>query len=69
MAAGELPDDQCRSGPNNRRNDRRQAAPIRELRMEERVVFVELLAELVGDDFEAGAQFAGVEGNASLRGE
>ena len=31
--------------------------------MQSGVVFVELFAELVGDDFEAGAQLAGVEGN------
>ena len=31
--------------------------------MESRVVLVEPFAELVGDDFEAGAELAGVEGN------
>jgi hypothetical protein len=31
--------------------------------MESRVVFVEPFAELVGNDFEAGAQLARVEGN------
>ena len=63
MAAGELSNDECWREPNNRRNHRRQAAPIRELRMEYRVVFVEPFAELVGDDFEAGSEFAGGEGN------
>ena len=37
--------------------------------MEYRVVFVEPFAELVGNDFEAGSEFAGGEGNQSLRGE
>lgn len=31
--------------------------------MEQRIVLVELFAELVGDDFEAGTQPAGVEGD------
>jgi hypothetical protein len=31
--------------------------------VEYRVVFVESFAELVGDDFEAGSEFAGGEGN------
>ena len=56
MAAGELADCQRRSGSHNRRNHRRQAASVRELRMQQRVVFVELFAELIGNDFEAGAQ-------------
>jgi hypothetical protein len=64
MATGELSNDECWRKANNRRNHRRQAAPIRELRMEYRVVFVESFAELVGDDFEAGSEFAGVEGNS-----
>src|ERR1019366_5369604 len=63
VAAGELSNNECWRKPNNRRNHRRQAAPIRELRMEYRVVFVEPFAELVGNDFEAGSEFAGGEGN------
>ena len=63
MAAGKLPNDECGRRPHDRRNDRRQAAPVRELRVEDGVVFVQLFAELVGDDFEAGAEPAGVEGN------
>ena len=69
MAAGELPNGECGSGPHDRRNDRCQAAPVRELRVEHGVVFVELFAELVGDDFEAGAQPAGVEGNGRFAAE
>jgi hypothetical protein len=63
MAAGELPNGERRRGAHDRRNDRRKAASVRELRMEQRVVLVELFAELVGDHFEAGAQPAGVEGD------
>ena len=63
MAAGELSNNECRSEPDDRRNDGRKSAPIRELRMEYRVVFVELLAELIGNDFEAGSEFAGSEGD------
>ena len=66
MAAGELANGERRSRAHDRRNDRRQAASVRELRVEQRVVFVELFAELVGDHFEAGAQPAGVEGNGRL---
>ena len=61
MAAGELANDHRRRGAHDRRNDRRKAASVRELRIEQRVVFVELLAELVGNHFEARAQPAGVE--------
>ena len=43
--------------------DRRKAASVRELRVQERVVFVQPFAELIGDDFEAGAKPAGIEGN------
>jgi hypothetical protein len=64
VAAGELSDNECWSQPDNRRNDGRKAASIRELRMEYGVVFVELLAELVGNDFEAGSEFAGSEGDS-----
>src|SRR5208282_3460687 len=64
MATGELSNDECWRKANNRWNHCRQAAPIRELRMEYRVVFVEALAELVSNDFEACSEFAGVEGNS-----
>ena len=47
MAAGELPNGECGRRPHDRRNDRRQAASIRELSMENGVVFIELLAELL----------------------
>ena len=63
MAAGELPDCQCGSRAHNRRNHRRQAASVWELRVQEGIVFVEPFAELIGDHFEAGAELAGVEGN------
>ena len=64
MAAGELPNRQSGSRPHDRRNDRRQAAPVRELRVQHGIVFVQLFPELIGNHFEAGAQPAGVEGNA-----
>ena len=63
MAAGELPDCQGRCRAHDRRNHRRKTASVRELRIQEWVIFVEFLAELIGDDFEAGAKLAGVEGN------
>src|SRR5271166_1485815 len=63
IAAGEFPYCNCRGGTHERRNPRRNPASVRKLRMESRVVFVEPFAELVGDDFEAGAELAGVEGN------
>ncbi len=63
MAAGELPYGECRGRAHDRRNHRRQAASVRELRVQQGVVLVELLAELIGDHFEAGAELAGVEGN------
>ena len=63
MAAGKLPNGERGRRPHDRRNDRRQAAPVRELRVQDGVVFVQMFAELVGDDFEAGAEPAGVEGN------
>ena len=68
MAARELPNGECRSRPHDRRNDRRQAASVRELRVQYWVVFIELLAELIGNHFEAGAEPAGVEGNSLRRG-
>jgi hypothetical protein len=64
VAAAELSNNECRSEPDNRRNDGGKAASIRELRMEYRVVFVEFLAELIGNDFEAGSEFAGGEGDS-----
>ena len=64
MPARKLSDRQRRSRAHNRRNHCRQAASIRELRVQQRIVFVELLAEVIGDHFEAGAESAGVEGNA-----
>jgi hypothetical protein len=67
-AAGELANCERRIGPHNGRNDCRKAASVRELRVQERVVFVEPFAELIGNDFEAGAKPAGVEGNPPLRG-
>src|SRR5208337_3235761 len=62
-AAGELAYDHRRIGTHDRRNHSRKAASVRELRVQERVVFVEPFAELICDDFEAGAKPAGVEGN------
>lgn len=64
MAARELPNGQGGRRPHDRRNDRCQAAPVRELRVQDGVVFVQLLPELIGYHFEAGAQLAGVERNA-----
>src|SRR5487761_1175472 len=61
MAAGEFPYGERGSRAHDRRNDRRQAASVRKLRVQNRVVFVKPFAELVGNDFEAGAQSAGVE--------
>ena len=55
MAAGELADNHCWSGPHDRGNYRCQAAPIGKLGIEQRVVFVELLAESVGNYFETRA--------------
>src|SRR5580658_4248088 len=69
MAAGKLPDGEGRGWAHNRRNDRRQAASVRELRMEDRVIFVEPFAELIGNDFEAGAQPTGVEGDGRFAAE
>ena len=62
MAAGKLPNHERGRRPHDRRNDRRQAAPVRELRVQDGIVFVQMFAELVGNDFEAGAEPAGVEG-------
>ena len=66
MAAGEFPDGQRRRAAHDRRDDRRQPAPIRKLCVQEWVVLIELLAELIGDDFEAGSKLAGVERNVLL---
>ena len=63
MTAGELADNERRSRPHHGRNDCRKAASIRKLGVQQRVVFVEFLAKIVGDHFEAGAQLAGVEGD------
>ena len=54
MAAGEFPDDERRCTAHDRRDDRRQPTPVRELCVQEWVVLVELLTELIGNDFEAG---------------
>src|SRR5208283_333518 len=64
VAAGELSNNECWRESDDRRNNGGQAAPIRELRMEYGVVFVELLAELIGNDFQAGSEFAGGEGDS-----
>src|SRR5580692_1267398 len=61
MAAGELADGDGGTGFDDRRNDRRKAASIRELRMENRVVLVELFAQLVGNHLEAGAESGTLE--------
>ena len=61
MAAGELANDHRRRVANDRRNHRCKAAPIRELRVEQRVVFVEFLAQFVGNDFEPRAQTRRIE--------
>jgi len=66
MAAGELADDHGGSGANDWGNYGCQAASIGELRVEERVIFVELLAELIGDYFKARAQSRRVELNARV---
>jgi hypothetical protein len=66
MAARELADDHCWSGPNNWGDYRCQAAPIRKLGIEQRVVFVELFAEPVGNYFETRAQPSRVELNARV---
>jgi len=66
MAAVELSDRQRRSGAYGWRNRRCKAAPIRETRAQQRVVCIELLAQAVGDDFEARAQPAGVVGNGGF---
>src|SRR5437879_5616804 len=50
----------------NGRNDRCKAAPIRELRVQHGVVFVEFLTKLIGNHFESGAELAGVERNSSF---
>ena len=68
MAAGEFPDCECWSTAHNRRNHCRQAASVRELCVQKWIVLVELLAELIGDHFEAGSELAGVEGNGLLLG-
>ena len=68
MAAGELADGERRRGRPTGGMYRADAASVRELRVEQRIVFVEPFAELVGDHFEAGAQPAGVEGNAASGG-
>jgi hypothetical protein len=58
---GEVADHHRRRGPDDRRNHRCEAAPVRELRIEQRVVFIEFLAELVGNHFETRAQPRRVE--------
>jgi len=63
MAAGEFPDDERRCTAYDRRNDCRQATPVRELCVQEWVVLVELLTELISNNFEAGLKLAGLEGN------
>lgn len=63
VAARELSNHERRSESDNRRNDGGQAAPIRELRVQYWIVFVEPFAELIGDDFEAGSEFARREGD------
>ena len=60
-AAGELANRQRGSRTHDRRNHRRKAAAIGELRVEDGIVFIELFAELIGDHFEAGTEPAGVE--------
>src|SRR5580658_5276565 len=63
MAAWKLADSQRRGRADNRRNDRRQTASVGELRVQDGIVFVEPFAKLVGDHFEAGTEFARVEGH------
>ena len=66
MAAGELPYRERGRRAHNRRNDRRQATSVRELRVQDGVVFIQPFTKLVGNDFEAGAKPAGVEGKTRL---
>ena len=54
MAAGEFPDDERRCTAHNRRDDCRQPTPVRELCVQEWVVLVELLTQLISNNFEAG---------------
>jgi len=44
---GEVADHHRRRGPDDRRNHRCEAAPVRELRIEQRVVFIEFLPSLL----------------------
>src|ERR1700722_19348153 len=66
MAAGEFPDDERRCTAHNRRDDCRQPTPVRELCVQEGVVLVELLTQLISNNFEAGLEPAGVERNVLL---
>src|ERR1035437_8884077 len=66
FAARKLADNQRRRGPRHRRDDGRKAAAVRELRVEDWIILVQLFPEPVSDNFEAGAQLAGVEGNAFI---
>ena len=54
--------------PHDGWNDRRQAASVGELYVQPRIVFVEALAELVVDDFEARAEQAGSQRKWTLPG-
>ena len=57
------------AGRTTGRNHCGDAAPIRKLSMQERIVFIQFLAEVIRDHFEPGSQFARVESNASFRAD
>src|ERR1700677_2652473 len=63
MAAGELPDRQGGGRARNRRDHSAKPAPVWELGVQERVIFVKFLTELIGNHFEASPKPAGFEGN------
>ena len=66
LAAGKLADNQRWGRTCHWRDDRRKAAAVRELRIEDGIVLVQLFAKPIGNHFEAGAQLAGVEGNTFI---
>jgi hypothetical protein len=66
LPACELADDHGGRRANHRGNDSGKPTPIGELRIEQRVVFVQLFAEPVGNHFKTGSQSRRIELDAGV---
>jgi transketolase len=67
LLAGKLPDRDCGGRPYDGRNDCRYPAAIRQLGIQQWIVFIEPLAKVIGDHLESGPKSVGIELNAGVR--